>query len=118
MATNTQMDKIQCCAHMLLFELGITPDWAGFDYAAYAVVLAARQPEQLEHVTSRLYPAIAGHFGKSSMTVVRSLCRVISIAWDQNRDVLQSLVGLPLNQKPTPAEFIAILASAAQAMLY
>ena len=46
----------------MLYRLGITANYTGFFYTAYAVWLCAQQPEGLLHVTKWVYPAVAAHY--------------------------------------------------------
>ena len=95
----------------LLYRLGITAKYIGFYHASYAVYLAVLHPKQLTLVTKLLYPAVARHYETSWQRVERNIRTVIGIAWNSNRALLVELARHPLPEKPTPAHFLAILAS-------
>lgn len=97
---------------LTLGELGITPRYLGSSYLCYAVCLAVERPERLTRVTKELYPAIAAHFGTTCPCVTRNIRTAIDVAWTLKRSALQALAPYPLNDKPTAAQFIAILAAA------
>lgn len=116
MTPSTELDKVERCTHMLLFRLGVTPNYTGFFHVVYAVRLVIQQPECLQLVTKCLYPAIAKHYHKSDVAVTQSICTVVTLAWNRNRELLQSLANYPLEKKPSLSKFIAILAFAAREM--
>ena len=94
-----------------LYRLGITAKYRGFFHASYAVGLAVKQPERLLMVTKWLYPEVAKHFETSWSCVERNIRTVTNLAWKNNRDYLELMACVPLNQKPTPSQFLGILAS-------
>lgn len=92
-----------------LMSLGITPNYAGFNQAVYAVTLSSSHPEYLREVSTRLYPAVAEHCGTTWKAVERNLRTIINTAWENNPALLAELSGRPLAKKPTSAQFIATL---------
>ena len=97
-------------AYDLLQRLGITENYKGFRYAAYAAALCASSQDRLLLVTKWLYPDVADHFGTSWSCVERNLRTVIAVAWERNPTLLADLAQCPLDCKPSCARFIAILA--------
>lgn len=95
----------------LLYRLGVTANHAGFFHTAYAVYLAAEQPDRLLLAAKWLYPEVARHYGTTCCCVARSIYLVAKIAWLTNRDLLEELASRPLPHRPTAAEFLAILAA-------
>ena len=114
-SSDTQTDRlaISLChsAHCLLTRLGITKNYKGFHYAAYAAALCALDQDRLLLVTKRLYPDVAKRFSAKWSHVERNLRTVISVAWRQNREYLIELAQAPLTKKPACASFLSILAS-------
>ena len=97
-------------AYDLLLRLGVTENYKGFRYAAYAAALCAPSQDRLLLVTKWLYPDVADHFGTSWTCVERDLRTVIAVAWDRNPALLADLAHCPLDSKPPCAQFIAIIA--------
>lgn len=105
------MDKeIQTAAYELLHRLGVTANYRGFFYTAYAVALAKKQPDRLLLVTKWLYPDIARQYKTTWQCIERNIRTVISLAWQRNRTQLEELAGYSLEEKPSVGQFIAILA--------
>ena len=94
----------------LLLRLGVTENYKGFRYAAYAAALCAPSQDRLLLVTKWLYPDVADHFGTSWSCVERDLRTVIAVAWERNPALLANLAQCPLDCKPSCARFIAVLA--------
>lgn len=95
----------------LLHRLGITANYNGYFYTAYAVHLAVERPQRLLLVTKWLYADVADHYGTNWKAVERSLRTAITVAWETNPALLSELAGHPLREKPRPANFLAILAA-------
>ena len=94
----------------LLCRLGITADYIGFFHTSYAVYLAVLHPKRLLLVTKLLNPTVARHYETSWQRVERNIRTVVSVAWNSNRELLAELAQRPLPRKPTPSQFLAILA--------
>ena len=60
--TNQTVAALIPSASALLHQLGITENYKGFRYAAYAASLCALDQDRLLLVTKRLYPEIAKRF--------------------------------------------------------
>jgi len=95
----------------ILYRLGITARYRGYFFVSYAVGLAIKQPERLLMITKWLYPDVARHFETSWSCVERNIRTVANLAWKNNRDYLEVMARVPLNQKPTPSQFLGILAA-------
>lgn len=95
----------------LLYRLGLTANYTGFFYTAYAVLLAAEQPDRLLLVTKWLYPSVAKHYHTTWAAVERGIRYAIKVIWDANPQALQEMADFPLSSKPAPARFIAILSN-------
>lgn len=93
----------------LLKRLGVTANYTGFLYTAYAVSLCVEQPERLLVVTKWLYPEVAKQFGTSWKAVERNIRTVGDIIWRENRPLLEELAHRPLTEKPRSAQLLAIL---------
>lgn len=96
-------------AYSLLYRLGVTENYKGFRYAAYAAALCALEQDRLLLVIKLLYLDVARRFGTSWKAAERNLRTAAAIAWTQNHDYLVFLSQSPLDQKPQSAQFLAIL---------
>ena len=76
----------------LLYQLGVTANYTGFFYTAYAVSLCAEQPDRLLLVTKWLYPEVA---------------RQYKTTWK----AVEHLAHRNLDKKPRTTQMLAILAS-------
>lgn len=97
-------------ASNLLQRLGVSENYIGFRYAAYAVALCAANQDRLLLVTKWLYPDIANRFGTNPSCVERDLRTVITVAWERNPVLLAAFTHCPENHKPSCSQFIAALA--------
>jgi len=95
----------------LLYRTGRIANSTGFFYTAYAVWLSAREPDRLTLVTKWLYPDVAKHYGTNWSAVEHGIRRIAASVWNEHPQTLSELAGYPLTEKPTPTEFLAILAS-------
>ena len=109
---NQSVEPLLPAAYSLLHRLGVTENYKGFRYAAYAAALCALERERLLLVTKLLYPDVARRFGTTWKAAERNLRTVADIAWTRNRDYLAYLSQSPLEQKPQCAHFLSILALA------
>ena len=98
--------------YLLLNRLGITANYTGFHHVVYAVYLIYHQPDSLLLVTKRLYPDIARQYNTKWNRVERDIRTVITIAWEENRPLLEELAGHHLPRRPQPVQFLSILVSA------
>ena len=101
-------DTMYC--QQILNHLGITSNYIGFRQTLYAVSLVQQEPNLLFLVTKELYPAVAKEYGTTWKAVERNIRSVIAMAWARNPDLLRSLAGYDMDEKPKAAQFIAILA--------
>ena len=92
----------------LLYRLGITANYTGFRYTAYAVALCVAQPGRLQLVTKWVYPEVAKRYGTNWKAVERNIRAVSGIAWEQGRPALEELVGRALPQRPYAAQLLSI----------
>lgn len=105
-------EKIQA----LLYSVGITGNYIGFYQLASAVEIALYHPQSLLAVTKGLYSDVAKQYQTDWKTVERNIRTVISVAWGCARQRMEKMAGHSLPQKPTPAQFIAILSRHLQEM--
>ena len=95
----------------LLYQLGITANYTGFFHTAYAVYLAAQQPDRLALVTKWLYPEVAKRCSTTWTAVERNIRTAIAVSWRCSPDYLEGLARRPITKKPTGAQFLSILSN-------
>ena len=94
-----------------MYRLGLVANCTGFFYTSYAVLLSVQKPERLTLVTKWLYPDVAKHYGTNWNTVEQGIRRSLSTVWKEHPELLAQLAGYQLAEKPTPAQFVTILAN-------
>lgn len=102
-------NNIHTVTHILC-RLGITANYAGFHYTAYAVMLAVEDPSRLQLVTKWLYPEVAARYGTNADNVRKCIAKVRDIAWDNDPELLSEMAMHKLKKKPGTSEFPAIIA--------
>ncbi len=93
----------------LLYCLGVTPNYTGFDLTAHAVLLCIQRPERLKMVTKWLYPDVAKAYGTTGAAVERNIRTVSCVAWQENRPLLEALARRRLVQPPRNTQFLSTL---------
>lgn len=93
----------------LLYAVGLSANYVGYKQLAAALEIAAQQPESLCMVTKWLYPETARRCGTSWSAVERNLRLMLGIVWERSRQELERLAGRAFAEKPTPAQFLAVL---------
>lgn len=96
-------------AYRTLNRLGISANHTGFHYISYGVTLIAEDPTYLLLVTKRLYPDIARQYGTSWHRVERDIRTAITLAWNTNPLLMESLAGRGLCRRPQPTQFLSDL---------
>ena len=96
-------------AYRLLYRLGLCEAKKCFATTADAVCICAANPARLEFVTKDLYLDLAKRHGTSWHVVERHLRTACAVAWETAPDLLSVLAGHPLQRRPTPSQFVAIL---------
>lgn len=97
--------------YSLLYRLGISATSISFFHTAYAVRLAVEQPQVLLLVTKWLYPEVAKQYRSTWRAVERNIRRVIMTIWENKPGLLAEIAGYPLAVRPTPSQFLSILAA-------
>ena len=100
------MDKTM---EQMLYSIGLTSNYKGYRQLAQALRIAVEEPEALEAVTKRLYPAVARRCGTNWKAVERNIRAMIEIAWQTAPERLERLSGCSLERRPRPAQFLAFL---------
>ena len=93
----------------LLYRLGVTANYTGFFYTAYAVQLCAEHPDRLMLVTKWVYPDVAKRYRTNWKAVERNIRTAGNVIWEEGRSHLEQLAGRILEHKPCNAQLLAIL---------
>lgn len=97
-------------AHCVLRQLGINANYRGFFHVTYAIALTIENPDYLTLITKWLYIDVAHFYHTTAQAVERNIRTIIETAWKRNPEYLEELAHYPLEQKPSNAQFIAIIA--------
>ena len=103
-----QLDEQQAVTDML-YWLGISEKYTGFDYLSYAILLVLHQPERLCLATKWLYPDVAKHYRTNWQTVERGMRYAIDLVWTFRRAQLQQLAQHELDRRPCIVQFLEII---------
>lgn len=101
--------KILSRIYGLLYQLGASPNYVGFFYIAYGVLLSLDDSRRLLAVTKLLYPEVAKYYHTNWRSVERSIRTVISVIWDTSPQQISEIAGFPLTGKPTASKFLSML---------
>ena len=98
----------------IFITVGIPAHIKGYQFLREAIKMAIDQPEIINSITKKLYPAIAEKFDTSASKVERAIRHAIEVAWNRGKiENINSIFGLKVytsNDKPTNGEFIALVA--------
>lgn len=98
----------------IFLSIGIPAHIKGYQFLKEAIKIVIREPEMINSITKRLYPAIAQNFETSPSKVERAIRHAIEVAWNRGRiENLNTIFGYNIytkNDKPTNGEFIALIA--------
>ena len=98
----------------IFITVGIPAHIKGYQFLREAIKMAIDQPEIINSITKKLYPAIAQKFETSASKVERAIRHAIEVAWNRGKiENINSIFGLKVytsNDKPTNGEFIALVA--------
>lgn len=98
----------------IFITVGIPAHIKGYHYLREAVKLTVENPDVINSITKRLYPAVAARFGTSPSKVERAIRHAIEVAWNKGKiENVNHIFGIKVynaNEKPTNGEFIALVA--------
>lgn len=98
----------------ILYQMGVGPNQITFFYTACAVRLVLENPEALLFVTKDLYPEVAKRCGSNRGAVGNGIRHVVDRIWRDCPEMIAREMGGNLNRKPTPAEFLIMIARKVQ----
>lgn len=98
----------------IFITVGIPAHIKGYHYLREAVKLTIENPDVINSITKRLYPAVAARFATSPSKVERAIRHAIEVAWNKGKiENVNHIFGIKVynaNEKPTNGEFIALVA--------
>lgn len=98
----------------IFITVGIPAHIKGYQYLREAIKLSIENPDIINSITKRLYPAIANKFSTSASKVERAIRHAIEVAWNRGKiENINSVFQIKVydaNEKPTNGEFIALVA--------
>ena len=98
----------------VFLSVGIPAHIKGFQFLREAIKLTIEEPNIINSITKRLYPAVAEIFDTTPSKVERAIRHAIEVAWNRGKiENINNLFGMKvygINDKPTNGEFIALVA--------
>ena len=92
-------------------RLGITGNLRGFYYLVLAIEETVPDPFRIQLITKDLFVDIARYYDVSPASVDRSVRTAINICWTRGgKEALNQLACCQLAKRPSPSEFIDIVA--------
>jgi two-component system response regulator (stage 0 sporulation protein A) len=96
--------------YQLIHALGIKRTYMGYHHLATAIRLVLEDESRLLYVHKWLYNDVASVHHTTPACIERNIRTVVLYCWNKgNRQLLCSIAGCPLKEKPSNAEFIDIL---------
>lgn len=90
----------------ILFRFGLYRIYQCHDYVFTTVTLACQNPDLLNALSRRLYPAAAIQCQCSPIAVSRGIRNAVSRAWRLNPSFFSVIAGHQVLTPPTPKEFL------------
>lgn len=111
--TTCIIDELPESLYDLLNHIGVPQHLKGYQYLAYAIHIAAANPDKLDQVTKVLYPEVAEAFGTIPSRVERAMRHAIECVFDNAEySLLYEYFGNAVNTtkgKVTNMQFISNL---------
>ena len=98
----------------IFINVGIPAHIKGYAFLREGVRLAVEDPEIINNITKKLYPAIGKRYSTTASKVERAIRHAIEVAWNRGRiESINNILGVRAyvgTEKPTNGEFIALVA--------
>lgn len=98
----------------IFIRAGIPPHIKGYQFLRDAVKLAVNNPDIINCITKKLYPAVAKDFNTTASKVERAIRHAIEVAWNRGKiENINAIFGIKIyskGEKPTNGELIALVA--------
>lgn len=111
-------EEISVVIARLLRSMGASGTYAGFNYAVYMIERIVRDEADTDGITKLLYPETAKHFKTTPVAVDQAVLRLIRRCWEKgDREMMNTVAGYTLGQKPGNAKFIDMVAAYIKSMV-
>lgn len=95
----------------IIHELGIPAHLMGYKYLRDAIIMVVNEPDLINHVTKKLYPAVAERHDTLSNRVDRSIRHAVDNSWNvEALGALRRIFAYTNIEKPSNSELIAMVA--------
>lgn len=98
----------------IFLSVGISAHLQGYHYLKECVKIVINDPQSINSITKKIYPAVAEKFETTSCRVERGIRHALDVSYSKGKIVhLNKLFGIEVlsdNEKPTNSEFVALLA--------
>lgn len=92
-AIDLSEENLEVAVTEIIHQIGVPAHIKGYHFLRYAIMAAVEDPDIINAVTKRLYPAVAKQFDTTSSRVERAIRHAIEVAWDRGDvDVLNSSI--------------------------
>ena len=111
---HTGQTSIETMITNIIHEIGVPAHIKGYQYLREAIIIAVEDMDVINAITKVLYPRIARTYQTTPSRVERAIEHAIEVAWDrrdQNAlDQFFGYAGIKRKDKPSVAEFLAVIA--------
>lgn len=98
----------------VLLSIGISANLQGYYFLKESIKLAMSSPAFINSITKLMYPEVAQRYQTTACRVERAMRHAIEVSFNKGKIVcLNEIFGLNIfdkNDKPTNAEFVALVA--------
>lgn len=98
----------------VLLSIGISANLHGYHFLKDSIKMVIDDPDYLNHITKKMYPAIAHKFNTTTSSVERAIRHALDVSFNKGKMIyLNHLFGVNvfgINDRPTNAEFVALMA--------
>lgn len=98
----------------IFIRAGIPPHIKGYQFLREAVKLSVANPDMINSITKKLYPAVAEIYNTTPSKVERAIRHAIEVAWNRGKiENINAIFGIKIynkGEKPTNGELIALVA--------
>ncbi len=118
----TSFGNIDAMIVEVIQRIGLPPGSKGYHYAKWAIKQLLGNPSLANHMTTKLYPAIAEQYNSTAGRVERNIRHAIEVAWNKgDLEYIEQLFGYTIDEnkgKPTNTAFLVTIANFIQLRLY
>ena len=98
----------------IFLSVGISSHLQGYHYLKESVKIVMNDPNSINSVTKKVYPAVAEKFETTACRVERGIRHALEVSYAKGKMIhLNKIFGIEVltqNEKPTNSEFVALLA--------